>query len=311
MGLFNRLFGSKSDIAKEIEYDVEERINLWEKYLEDYPKREELSRSFSFANIDNSLKDRERLTDVLNQILVLTSEDIITIGKEIKEEDEILADLKKLNSGKRTEALLTILGDELSSELEKQKAVKAIFMRLYKVLKTELHLIRIVLTNPDNVRELLIVLFRLIYNQEAMLRRAFLPDTFNNKEAPKKIKEIARSLILEERLKKEVQSDEEKFIYYVSRIMSNEESAHHFRKLAENIFVELAHEAGAPILPEEDVLKLMDKIRELKDNDNVLFRIVKNERPKYDDLKIRQIMAAFRKAFDLSLFEDQQAEFFT
>lgn len=144
---------------------------------------------------------------------------------------------------------------------------------------------------------LLLDLFRLIFYQEDYLSKAFMPDSFFDKEIPLKVDNIARAVLLEEELKEEVLTANEKFIRSMKRIMWNEGSTHHYRKLAEYIYSDLIEQAGAPFGNYDEAEKGLKNVEKMVRDDTLLLRIIKKNRTKYGDKKLRLVMEAFRRAY--------------
>ncbi|MDO8655902.1 MAG: hypothetical protein Q7K45_01575, partial [Nanoarchaeota archaeon] len=61
MGLLNHLFGRTSKAtektARKLVMDDTQRLQLWQTHLANYLQREQLSKHFSFKNIDAALAD--------------------------------------------------------------------------------------------------------------------------------------------------------------------------------------------------------------------------------------------------------------
>jgi|SRR3989338_4240278 len=161
-----------------------------------------------------------------------------------------------------------------------------------------------------NLYNLLIGLFKLIFHKEDLIYTIFDASMYRNKEAYQRVEKLAREIILREELKEIIISDEDKFIDFMIRIMGNEESKHNYRKLAEEIYDELADLAGAPVL-KGDITKAMDLLEKLMLRDNILYGIIKKLRPRFDDNKIQLTMKAFRKAYDLGYFNEFSSQFVT
>ncbi len=308
MGLLNHLFGNMPSVAREVSLDSQKRLQLWQEHLKNYSERERLSSSFSFKNVDAALQNFDVLIQVLGEIERLIDRDIIDIEGEEKTESEILADLKRLVGHSRG---YEQLHDSVFEEEGTQKTLLIIFQRIHDVLKAELHAIKLIRQKPGNVRELLLLLFQLVFQREAILYKGFNPASFRDKLLADKVGRIASAILLEQELKEEVQSDEEKFVSSMVRIMGNEESSHYHRKLAEAIYYELAERAGAPLLRGEDITEGVKRLEQLMQDDALMFAIIKAKRPRYSDLQVQWVMKAFRKSYDLGHFETLSEEFAT
>ena len=124
------------------------------------------------------------------------------------------------------------------------------------------------------------------------------------------IAKIAKAFLLEEEFKEAVQTAEDKFVRSLVKIMGKDNSQHHYRKLGADIFCDLTDKAGAPWQTDE-FEKGFAKFERLIQNDKILYAIIKEERPKYSDEKIRWIMKAFRKSYSLGHFGELESEFGT
>ncbi|MBI3036969.1 hypothetical protein HYY73_04450 [Candidatus Woesearchaeota archaeon] len=310
MGLFNNLFGGKKGVATELAFDEQKRLQLWEQHVADYPKREQLVKFFSFANVDKALADLPALDAVLEQIEGLISTDLVEIGEEKKADDEILRDLERLAS-RESLGKSESLRHKIGSAISRQNAVLTTLKTLHNVLETELHAIRLIRNRPDNMKEILLNLFRIIFHHEAYLYMNLSAEHYYDKSFGPELNRIVRAILLEEELKKVVESDEDKFVRSMVRIFGREDSEHHYRKLGEAIYSKLAEIAGAPMPRDSDLSIGIKRLERLMRSDRVMFEVIKHERPKYSDEKIRWVRRAFREAYDLGHFMGLEAEFAT
>jgi len=309
MGLLNHLFGSEKSIARELVKDDARRIKLWEQHIANFAERERLSKHFNYRNVDQALADFETTLTILRKIEHLISPELVTITDEEKTDQEILDDLQRLRNNDEIEQLTGIV----SLVKQKESSLLELFQEIYKVLCTELHLIRAIQNKPPNTKELLIKLFRLIFHQEARLYSIFLQEFYydENKHIHQYVTRISHAIILESEIKEEMETDAEKFAREMFHHISNPESRHHYRKLGEDIFLALAERAGAPMPRVEDIMNGIENMeREMRDDD-LMYRIVKKLRPKYDDSKIHGVIIAFRRAYTLLHFEELASEFVT
>jgi len=81
------------------------------------------------------------------------------------------------------------------------------------------------------------------------------------------------------------------------------------RKLGENIYLDLAEMAGAPVTG--DITEGIERLEELMKDDKIMYKIIRKLRPKYDSDKINSVILAFRKAYDLGHFQELEAIFAT
>ena len=309
MGLLNHLFESKKRIAKEFVMDDNKRMALWNQHLSNYLIRRKLSNHFNFGNIDRALQDFEATDRILGQIEALISPEFVNIANEEKTDEEILADLERLKSNSE----IVKLSEAIVSVKQKQFTLLKLFHEITNVLKAVLHLIKLIRKNPLNSRYLLFRLFEIISHQEARLYKVFREQYFSeeNKHIHANIVRIARAIILEEEVKEEMETEEEKFARKMVEQMAPDESMRRYRKLGEDIFSELAEMAGGPMPIEEDITEGIKLMEGFIKNDEIMHNIVKKLRPKYDDTKIRGVILAFRKAYNLGHFGELESEFAT
>ena len=306
MSLLTHIFGDKKAVAKKLAMNDRKRLALWNKHLSNYTQRELLSKHFSYANIDKALQDFDATDNVLGQIESLISPELINISDEEKLDRQILSDLKKLKSTDEIENLFKIV----INEKKKQKALLSLFQEIHDILKVELHLIKLIRKKPSNLKELLLRLFKLIFHNEAMLYKVFKKESFFDKSVHTDVAKIARAIILQEKLKEEIETDEDKFVEEMVKKMGGEDTEHHYWKLGEGIYTELVEKAGG-VEHREDPTVGIEMVRTYIKNTRILYRIIKKLRPKYDDARIKLVMEAFRKSFDLGHFMELNAEFVT
>ncbi len=307
MTLLNHLFRSKKDSAKELKTDDKKRIKLWQEHIDNYPKREELVKFFNYKNVDMALKDFNALNEVLGQIEALVSKELINIDDEEKLDHEILDDLKKLKSRNDIENI----SRALVYDKRKTQALIELFLEIHNVLKAELHLIRLIRKKPENLKALILQLFDIVNFNEAMLYKAFRKDYYFDPSLHKEIVRIANMFLLEQEWEDAVITDEEKFADDMVLKMSNDYSKHHYRILGMNIYEALAKSAGAPVEEFEETEAVMKKFRVLMADDDFMYKLIKKIGPKYNELKIKAAIIAFRKAFDLGAYMELEYEFLT
>ncbi|MEK6886526.1 MAG: hypothetical protein AABW88_01720 [Nanoarchaeota archaeon] len=309
MALLNRLFGNKTNESRKLVLADSKRIILWDQSIKNYKKKEELSRYFKFGNLKNPSKDFwENLPSVLNKIRSLISDELINIKSEKKTNNEILSDMKKLIS----EETIDKIHGEIQDERNMNKNVLKNIKRIHDILKVELHAIDASLKNPRENKEMLEQVFTLIFHHEAAAYQIFQKESFFKESLPKheRIKKIAKAIILEQKLKEEIETDEDKFVSSAIKIIGNENSKHQLRRLAEDIYSELAEKVGGTTRRNniEEAIKDLEKAMK---RDEILFEIIKKLRPTYNDEKIRQVMYIFRKAYNLGHLLGQEAQFAT
>ncbi|MDP7505894.1 MAG: hypothetical protein QF362_00420 [Candidatus Woesearchaeota archaeon] len=300
MSLLNHLFGSKKSTVKELVMDDNKRMALWNKHIANSKLRENLSKHFNFKNVDNALQDFKATDKILRELESLISPELINIANEEKTDEEILADLEQLKSTNELEKLSkTIL-----SVKQKQSTLLKLFHEIFNVLKAELHLIHLIRKKPS--KALLLKLFELIFRSEPELYRVFREQSFfgENKHIHTSIMKIARAILLEEEVKEELESDEEKFVREIAQQMHPDESRRRYRKLGEDIFLTLTEMADESLPKGEDITERMKLINRIMKKDEIMYKIVKKLRPKYDETKIKAVILAFRKAYNLGHFDE-------
>jgi len=313
MGLLNHLFGSKTSIAKELLNDnekliaKEKRWELWQAHVKDHPTIESLVHAFSYKNIDATLADWPRVLGILGQIEKLTRSEIIEIEDVERLHHEILDDLDRVKSSQE----ILRLSDTVKYEKHKQQAILEIFKELHHTVKVRLHLIQLIRWRRENARELLTALFSIIYHNESMLHKVFREDFTKDSAVKDEIRRIAKAVIVGEKLKEEVRSDEEKFAEDMLKEMGGDDSESYYRKIAEEIWTQLMIYCGAPIEDDKDFDPFIKLLEETIDDSKWMENTVKKLHPKFNPVKIRAIVLAFQKAFNLGHFDDWEEEFFS
>ncbi|MBU2561969.1 MAG: hypothetical protein KKD17_06760 [Nanoarchaeota archaeon] len=306
MTLFNHLFRNRKKAAKKLEMHEEKRMKLWEQHVLSFPEREELSKSFSYKNVDALLADPKALKDVLDRLEATISHDLVHIDDEEKLDHEILADLKRLRSA---DEAISVKYD-IAYEAGKQASMMKLFRIIHETVAAELHAIRLLRKNPANAKELLLALFHLIFHKESHLYLIFLEKQHKEKETHNMVTEIARAVLLEEEFKEEMEKEEQRFVREMVRKMGDD-SRHHYRRLAEDIYSGLAGMAGAPVGADGDIVEGIKRLEQLMKTDAVMQKIVKKLRPKYTDEKVKAVILAFRKSYDRGHMMELEAHFAT
>ena len=312
MGLFNHLFGSKKSLAKELEMDAKKRMALWKDHIENYFDRKDLASSFDFNRVGKAIADWPSLMSKLDQIEALISKEIITVENEEAVDAEVIADLKHFASGESVDESEELQGT-IIAESNKENPMLELFKKLHHMLNVELQVIRLIRQKPANVKDLLTGLFRTICINENEAMAIFEKDNYGSKAKYEKVSGIARAIILEEDLKGEVESDKSKFVKiieseeskFISKMVKgteDPESKSQHRKLAEQIYDTLANLVHSHVTS-RDPLNNLKALERLIANDSVMISVIRRCRPKYTDEKVRWVMQAFRKAFDLAHFE--------
>jgi len=284
--------------------DDKKRMPLWEEHISNFRKREELSKHFGFRNIEKALQDLRATDAILHRIEKLISSELISIGDDEKLEEEILADLDGLVHYENIEELTrTVI-----QEKRKQASLISIFREIHNVLKTELHLLRRIRNkikekDLSKLKELLLELWKLINQNEFRLYKVFQEEFFleESKPARPEIARLAKAILLQEKLEEEMETAEERFAREIVKKMSPDESKRTYVRLGEEIFGALAERAGPPI--SDDVVETVEKMNRFVGDEAVLQKIIRRLRPKYDEVMVKAVALAFRKAYDMGHFE--------
>ena len=313
MGLLNHLFGSKTKArvktARKLVMDDARRLQLWQTHLVNYLQREQLSKYFSFKNIDVALADFNKTKNILIQIELLILPELITVTSEQKNEAEVMIDLQRLRDVPGIQALVhTLVYDR-----KKHLTLPLLFTEIHNLLLTELHLLRLIQQKPANLKNLLLQLFELIFTREAFLYKPFREDSYlqENKATHAEIMALARAALLEQELQEKIESAEEVFAREIGGKMASGESKRSYRKLAEDIYGVLAEKAGAPVSRGEDISEAIARMEADIGNDVLMRSIIKKLRPKYDKIKIKGVILAFRTAYQWGHFEELAGMFAT
>lgn len=312
MGLLNHLFKSKKNLAINLVMDDKKRMDLWLKHVSNFATINYLSQKFSFSEIDRALQNFQNIKEALTKIESLISPELVSIGEEEKSEDDILKDLEELKGAEDAKKL----SDDLIHEIHKQETIRKIFHEIYKNWIIVLHLIRLIRKNPPNIRILLLELKKIIV-KNAYLYSPFMKESYyeENQEIHQEIIRLAKAVIFNEGIKEEIkkeESDEERLAKEILKQMVPDETKNKYRKLGEAIFLKLANKAGAP-LPRggEEIIEGIKRMEDFMKNDEIMYKIVKSLRTKYNETEIRAVILAFRKAYSSLYFEDLESEFVT
>ncbi|MBN2052232.1 hypothetical protein JW756_01900 [Candidatus Woesearchaeota archaeon] len=314
MGLFTHLIRDKKTLGNEILTDENKknRINTFDEYVSSFEIKEELAKNFSFKNIDLTLKSPELFNRVLNQIAALITEELAETKNEEKLDREIFSDLKRINSEK-SKMELADMTRKIAYGRQKQEAIIESLRKIHSILILELHTITLMRKKPANLKEVALHFFELMFFREAALVKVFQAKSFleENAETHKMILSIAKAVILEEELEEEIIREEDKFADEMVEKMGFEDSKNHYRKLGEMIYFELIDLAGAPFRESESLMNGVETFEKLVRDEQLLYNIIKKNRPKYPDAKIRVAVSAFKRACHLGHFYNLQGAFFT
>lgn len=303
--IVHHLEGRKG-IAKELVMDEKKRLKLWQDFLSSYAEKEELSRKFNYKNVDEAVMNFEATKEVLERIESLIVPELVTIEDEEKLDEEIIADLEILIDDGAAQQLAQALVDNRG----RHKTILTLFQKIHDALKAELNLIRLIKKYPEKRRDLLIRLFRLIYFTEEWLSKPFKEEFFppDKKTTHTQISDLAQAVLLQEKLKEDIETAEEKIAEkMLGKMVPYEEkgSRKEYRELGEDILLKLAEKCGASTAQDgEAFVNAIDKMDSVMYDDAQMYKVIKEVKPKFDDTKIKAVIIAFRKAHVREYFED-------
>lgn len=306
MSFLNHLVRRKDlgQTAQRTDLDKKKRIQLWAQHLKNYKERRELSRAFFPPDLKKALPDQATIEATLRGIENTISDEFVISEEEERQAEQVLTDLQELTSegsGAETHELNRILVEEV----QKLEALHKLFAKMCLILQTELQTIRIIRQRPPNLLDFLCGLHNLIWVREFSLYRVFDRNNFGDDkiEAHGKIKKLTQTYLLEEKLEEEIESDESKFVKEMARQMSPVEEGK-MRELAETIWAVLLDEAGGPFRTADEWETGVKKFERLILVDDLMFRIIKKQRPKWPHERIVIAIKAFRKAHSEGHFDD-------
>lgn len=311
----SRLFEDRKTTAKNLGLSAEKRIKLWEEHLENHRKREALCTFFNYAKVNDAINDWPKLESILDKMQSLISEEFVHIHDEEKNEAEILADLEKMIS-KDHKAEIENLNGQMVYETVQQKNVLKLFQKLFALLQLELHAIKLIKRRSENMKTLLLYLFNSTFFVETSLLKSFYKNSYFDENLPRHqmITKFARAILLEEEIKDEILSDEEKFVREMVKQMAPAEpveSPNEYRELGENIYDACLEQIGAPWKDSEDLTVALRRIDRLIKNDAFMYKVVKKQRKKYTDVQIKQVIDAFRRAHQSGHFMEMEEQLAT
>lgn len=203
-------------------------------------------------------------------------------------------------------------------EKKKEEHLRNLFSQIHKILSLELETIRLIKREPPNKKELVLLLFRLIFFRECDLFLIFTNREEGVEEETNSIRDLAMKILLEEKIVEEIETDEEIFAKKMVKEMTEQmrpgdfESLNSYRRLGEYIcdtIMEMAAKKvngeGLPLQRKNDeIIRAVDEFDRLIDDEELIYKIVKQKRRNYDDAKIRMVVSAFCDAFNIGHFED-------
>jgi len=300
VGLLNHLFGSKKGIAKELIIDENKKMSFLQKRLFDIASIRDLSMSFSFSEIDKALKDFSSTKEKLARIESLISAGWVSVGREERLEDEIIADINRLMTREDIEKLCS----EMMTGLPKETELRKLLNEIYKTAKIIIRLIRLIMKKPSNVKNLLLELYKMILRLSQLCAPLSQESYYREKQQNHaKLIKLAKAIIFNEEINEKIiaqeESDEERFSREMAYKMEYSETNLRYKGLAHSIFLNLAGLSGGLEKDPDEQKKMFERMENLMFDEKLMYTIVKKLRPRYADEKIKIVILAFRKAYDL------------
>jgi hypothetical protein len=267
--------------------------------------------------MDEALANWKDTLAKLDELDKLAISDMVEISHEKKLEHEILADLAKLRHWEHIHKL----AKDIHDAEKKEHLFRQIFNDLYHTLKAIRHLIALVKScepekfhpavfrprmgacTPDKRRVLLQQIFILVSHNLHCIHDAFIG---GEKEEHKKIRDVIIAIILEQKIIEKEWTEEEIFAAEMVRQMSPVEPRRAHRKLAENILTSLAENTTIKSDDFEEVERGLSEITKKAEDDDLLDKLIKKFRPKWDDKKRKIAINAFKRALEMGHFSDFQ-----
>ncbi|HLD05352.1 MAG TPA: hypothetical protein VJG90_06550 [Candidatus Nanoarchaeia archaeon] len=145
MGLLNRLFSSPESTGKKIEVNDLAIQKIWRDYLE--------TTSTKKAIIEQ-LGSGEDLSNLLHLLKRLLSSELVDLSNEEKREEELLADLERIEHTKRIKRVQR-LKQCLGYAETRHEYVYRLLEQLHSGLKIQMHLVESLLANPQHPDKLI------------------------------------------------------------------------------------------------------------------------------------------------------------
>lgn len=305
MTWFTDLFLSLEGLAKKtgrLEQKVKQRrIQVWEKNRDNAKKRYALAVPINFTNT-TIFADKLGFMRLLKQIEATISPELVALSGEEEIEREILADLESLKKHEESRSL----ANQLADAEEKEKPLVILLSRMCKILKLELHYLRVMRSWPVDVKDIYLNHFRQLILSEFPLYAVF--DKTCYPDAPelyKEIESVVKAVIFQEEVKKRVKKEATGF---AGKILSEMEagSKRQYRKLAEAILDGLIEEAGGPF---DDWDRGVHQVEQLMKDNGLMTRLVRKLKPKYTPSQVTAVISAFRQFYGSEKFDDLEEEF--
>lgn len=294
MGLLNRFFKNRKDVAKEILKDFEFCKSIWASYIANYINKVESVRKLlvSAGSAGKVLiKDQDQILKIIQDIENSIPRDLVNIQGEEKKEQEILKNVKKLTSNAGGRAVYS-LREQIIDEEKTITATYGILEKLAENLRAQLHVIKLIKQNPTN-EELLWSLYDLVNTQEWAFISFFNGKIRNIKDRERL--ELIINVLRGEQIAKEVETEKEKLVKKYREIIMDvhSERENEIRGLALSVYEELKKEVDYYNNPDPE-----EKIRALVYDDVRLTEKIKEFKSKYPKEKLKAFIKAFRYAYE-------------
>lgn len=301
MTLLNILFGNKKRRAvDEFLFHANQRMRLWRQHLNYVEARHSLVRFFKFDEVDNAVKDWDKLLDVLRRIEISISQDLVNIEEEKRNEKDIISDLSRLTSRDSLDDTNRLTA-KAAKEYYKRENIEKVLKKLYDTLSLELQIINLIRAKPKNVRELLLQLFNLIFFQEYRLNKPFIDGHYFDTSEHADVKKVTQPILLEQEFDEEREFPEKKVVSDIARIMYNKSSTHDYRELAKLILETFYTLLSRSFIDTTSQNPIIDYIDGLVGNTRFLSNLIRKLRPGYTDVEVKRVVKAFRIAFGTEL----------
>jgi hypothetical protein len=318
MALLNHIIArlrGQEGIAEEMKKDAETRLATWKRFTEELKEIETLSKTFNFAKAEEALQYPDALDKTLSQIERLISRDLIHIDDEDRTDEEIFSDLKRLARDRKK---INDIRREIKETEDKVRHVIKLAHDIHDTLKCALHAIRKIRDKLkryeiDGLKERLLDLFPVLYFKLCDDQRTFDGSGFADEEISKEVERLAKEVLTEQKIEKEIEAEEIKFAREVSKLM-RDGSEHQYRKLAEAIWQMLLEKNNAPWEGADDFDANHPKFEAMMEDespDGEMFKFVRKKRKKLTDVQVVAVIRAFNRSYGEGHFEEMEQEFYT
>ncbi len=265
MGLLNRLFGGKKNLAKEISLDEEKIQQVWADYLATYETKANLAK--------NKLNVEEMTPEVmqaLQQIESLIAKELVYIEDEQKAEKEVLRDLDSLTEGESADKIEDLTNDVTMSNRLSEYKVQALLEQLFSVLQTELQIIQLIKRDPSHAKDTAIKLRDLIKYTENVIQDG-LNSSYTNEKRQKQILDAVHKVL--------------------AGNLTNPPKASSKVPAIKSVVKQFA----------EDLLETnfagQGSLEKVVENEALLTKLIAEYHPKFSPAQIKTVIKAFREAY--------------